>query len=218
MTETTAAVDRVTEEQVVLCSPDGAASGTAPKAVVHHRHTPLHLAFSCYVFDPAGRVLVTRRALTKGVFPGVRTNSCCGHPAPGESMRAAVRRRLRQELGVTADRVDLVLPTFRYRATAADGTVENELCPVYRVVTDDIALRPDAAEVDDAWWTPWAAFAGGGADEAGRPCRPDGTGRPDGDPLSPWAARQVARLTALGPDPAHWPLGEPSLLPSAAVP
>lgn len=189
------------EELVVLCSPDGRPTGTARKADVHHRDTPLHLAFSCYVFDPDGRVLVTRRARTKPTFPGVRTNSCCGHPGPGEAMDAAVRRRLLQELGVVAAQVDLILPAFRYRATAADGTVENELCPVYRVRTDAVRVYVDASEVDDAWWVPWPVFAD----------RHD-----PADPLSPWAADQVRQLAELGADPLRWPSGPAELLPVAA--
>jgi len=74
---------------VVLCAPDGSAAGTAPKETVHHRDTPLPLAFSCYLLDPAGRVLVTRLSHDKRTFPGVRTNSCCGHPSPGEGMGIA---------------------------------------------------------------------------------------------------------------------------------
>src|ERR1035438_8764051 len=147
------------EERVVLCAPDGSAAGSAPKSTVHHTDPPLHLAFSCYVFDPAGRVLVTRRALGKRTFPGVRTNSCCGHPAPGEGMRAAVLRRLRHELGIVPWELELILPTFRYRATAADGTVENELCPVYRARTVDLAVSVDPSEVAEAWWVPWGEFA-----------------------------------------------------------
>jgi isopentenyl-diphosphate delta-isomerase len=197
-----------TEERVVLCSPDGEVTGSASKATVHYHDTPLHLAFSCYVFDTTGRTLVTRRARTKAVFPGVRTNSCCGHPAPGEPMVAAVRRRLRQELGIVATNVDLILPTFRYRATAADGTLENELCPVYRVVTDRDTAWIEASEVDDAWWMPWPEFS----ESAGRTCPAWAT-----DPLSPWAVEQVAQLTPLGADPLRWPEGEPSLLPAAAL-
>ena len=189
------------EEWVVLCDPDGSPAGTAPKLTVHHRDTPLHLAFSCYVFDPAGRVLVTRRAHGKQTFPGVRTNSCCGHPAPGEGMRIAVRRRLRQELGVVPTELDLILPAFRYRATAADGTVENELCPVYRALTTDTRMTADPSEVDEAWWVPWTAFA----------VQVNRT-----DPLSSWGAQQVEQLNALGPDPFAWAAGDPAQLPSAA--
>jgi isopentenyl-diphosphate delta-isomerase len=191
------------EEWVVLCAPDGSACGTVPKAMVHHRDTALHLAFSCYVFDPAGRVLVTRRAHDKGTFPGVRTNSCCGHPAPGEGMRVAVRRRLRRELGIVPSEVELILPTFRYRATAADGTVENELCPVYRARTTDLAVSVDPSEVAEAWWVPWGEFA----------ARVDAT-----DPLSSWGAQQVELLSALGPDPFAWASGDMALLPAAATP
>lgn len=190
-------------ELVVLCAEGGEALGTHPKATVHHRDTPLHLAFSCYVFDRAGRVLVTRRAAVKKTWPGVRTNTCCGHPGPGEALPAAIRRRLRDELGLRGAgevAVELVLPRFRYRATMADGTVENELCPVYRAVVDDVSTAPDPAEVDDAWWVPWAEFAAA----------------PPADPLSPWAVEQVVALGALGPDPLAWPLGDPAQLPAAA--
>jgi isopentenyl-diphosphate delta-isomerase len=214
MTSTTAPAGPAAEEQVVLCSPRGDATGTAPKSAVHHRDTPLHLAFSCYVFDPHGRILVTRRSRAKSVFPGVRTNSCCGHPAPGEGMTAAVRRRLQQELGVVASGVDLILPTFRYRATAADGTVENELCPVYRAVTADDRLRPDVTEVDDAWWVPWTQFCTAATGDTAV----TGDGGDAADPLSPWATEQVRQLAALGPDPLRWPAGARELLPPAALP
>ena len=192
------------EELIVLCAPDGSAAGRLPKREVHHADTPLHLAFSCYLFDQESRVLVTRRALTKRTWPGVVTNSCCGHPGPGESMRAAIERRLDQELGVRPDSVELVLPRFRYRATMPDGTVENELCPVYRAcVRTPLPLHLDPTEVHDATWTPWAEYrAGALADPAS---------------VSPWSALQVADLDALGADPMGWPAGSDSELPPAAV-
>jgi isopentenyl-diphosphate Delta-isomerase len=95
------------------------------------------LAFSCYLFDGDGRVLLTRRALQKRTWPGVWTNSFCGHPSPGERTVDAVHRRGRQELGLRIDEAVCVLPDFRYRAVAADGTGENEICPVFCARADD---------------------------------------------------------------------------------
>jgi len=191
-------------EEVVLLDEDGVAIGTAPKAAVHHTATPLHLAFSCYVFDGDGNLLATRRAVGKATFPGVRTNSCCGHPAPGEPPADAVRRRVRQELGLEVGAVELLLPRFRYRAVAADGVVENEICPVFRALVTHPRPdpRPNPDEVERAWWLPWARWVAGGQDLA--------------DPPSVWAAEQLPQLVALGPDPLAWPAADPAQLPPAA--
>jgi isopentenyl-diphosphate Delta-isomerase len=149
-------VSAVTEE-VVLLDEAGNAIGSAPKATTHHAATPLHLAFSCYVFDADGRLLVTRRALDKPTFPGVWTNSFCGHPAPGEDFREAVRRRGEQELGLDLDELRLVLPAFRYQATMPNGVRENELCPVLTAVTSS-EPRPDPSEVAAVEWVAWTDF------------------------------------------------------------
>lgn len=139
------------DEQVVLIDDDGTPVGTADKATVHGADTPLHLAFSCHVRDASGRLLVTRRALSKRTWPGVWTNSFCGHPAPGEDLPAAVARRAFDELGITVSELRLVLPEFRYRAVDASGVVENELCPVFTAVTLD-PVQPDPNEVAEYRW------------------------------------------------------------------
>jgi isopentenyl-diphosphate Delta-isomerase len=169
-------------EQVVLLDEVGHAIGVADKATVHGPTTPLHLAFSCYGFDQAGRLLVTRRARHKLTFPGVRTNTCCGHPAPGEAVEDAVRRRLADELGVQAVDLRLVLPDFAYRASAG-GVEENERCPVY-VCTVVGEPRPRADEVESVEWWGWDAFLA--AARAGE--------------LSPWARLQAPLLDALRPE------------------
>jgi isopentenyl-diphosphate delta-isomerase len=138
-------------EQVVLLSEQGEPIGVADKAAVHTTDTALHLAFSCHVTNTDGLVLVTRRALTKLTWPGVWTNSFCGHPSPDESMEHAIARRARIELGIEVTAIEVVLPDFRYRAVDASGIVENEVCPVYRASTTD-AVRPNPDEVAEFEW------------------------------------------------------------------
>ena len=169
-------------EQVVLLSDDGAPIGVADKSAVHTEHTPLHLAFSCHVFDEEGRILVTRRALGKLTWPGVWTNSFCGHPAPGESMTDAVVRRAEAELGLELTALELALPDFRYLAIDASGIVENEICPVFTARAAS-AVHPNPDEVAEWHWadaselgtavelTPWA--------------------------FSPWLTLQLPQLQAL---------------------
>lgn len=145
-------------ELVVLVDPEGRPIGQAEKAATHHADTPLHLAFSCYLFDERGRLLVTRRALVKQVWPGAWSNSLCGHPAPGETTPQAIARRLSHELGMSARDVAVVLPNHRYRAPAFQGIVEHEFCPVYvaRAVGEP---DPNPTEVADFTWTPWQEYA-----------------------------------------------------------
>lgn len=138
-------------ELVVLLAEDGTPRGTQAKTEVHHAATPLHLAFSCHIFDADGRVLLTRRAIDKQTWPGVWTNSVCGHPGPDESMPAAISRRAYQELGLRVVGIEPMLPDFRYRAVDTSGVVENEICPVFTGMADG-AIHPDPAEVMDWQW------------------------------------------------------------------
>jgi isopentenyl-diphosphate Delta-isomerase len=170
----------VEEDMVMLCTPEGTAVGTRPKSKVHYYETPLHLAFSSYLFDENSNLLLTRRALTKSTWPGVITNSCCGHPTPNQPFAEAIEQRIKYELGLSATNIKPVLPTFGYRAEMAYGTVENELCPVFtaQVKPADLAFNP--AEVDSVEWVPWSTFA---------------TSVLSGDrEVSPWCKLQVAQL------------------------
>jgi isopentenyl-diphosphate delta-isomerase len=184
------------EDVVVLLDDDGRATGTAPRAGVHGASTPLHLAFSCYLFQGSS-LLLTRRSPAKVAFPGVWTNSVCGHPRPGEPLEDAVRRRARDELGADVVGLRLVLPSFRYRA-GADGVEENEICPVL-VGELAAAPRPDPAEVDQVALEPWEPFARAVLD-----------GTRD---VSPWCRLQVTELAALGAAPHDWATADPALLP-----
>ncbi len=156
----------VDEELIVLVDEGGEAIGTAEKWSSHHLTTPLHLAFSCYVFDAQGLFLVTRRARTKKVWPGVWTNSVCGHPAPGEPMTDAIQRRLHHELGMRAVDFELVLPRHRYRAPAFKGVVEHEFCPVF-LARATSRPRPNPMEVATFEWVRWTDFVRAAEQDAG---------------------------------------------------
>jgi isopentenyl-diphosphate Delta-isomerase len=170
------------EELVVLVDATGRPIGQSLKTEAHGTHTPLHLAFSVHVFDDLGRVLLTRRALSKRTWPGVWTNTCCGHPAPGEPMIDAVRRRLRFELGLHVGQLTCALPEFAYTATDASGIVENEICPVFeaRLLHPEPPLEANPDEVMDWEWVQWHDVA-----EAVR-LAPFA--------FSPWAVSQIGEL------------------------
>ena len=170
-------------DAVVLLDQQGNAIGFAPRLDVHTDATPLHLAFSSYLFDESGRLLLTRRALHKRTWPGVWTNSCCGHPLPQESQQEAVRRRVEEELGLSIEGLTLVLPDFRYRAVDASGVVENELCPVWVGRVSAGELRPDPDEVAEYAWVPWRDLV---SSIAATP-----------QAFSPWAVLQVPQVAAL---------------------
>lgn len=170
-------------DEVTLLSEDGVAIGVRAKDVVHTTDTPLHLAFSCHVLDRDGRLLVTRRALGKLTWPGVWTNSFCGHPRPDESMADAVHRRAAQELGLSLTDLRLALPDYRYRAVDASGIVENEICPVHIAIADGDFL-PDPDEVSEWAWVEPAGFADA---VAAAPFA-----------FSPWLVEQLPQLRAIG--------------------
>lgn len=171
-----------TGDDVVLVTDDGRPTGTAPRGSVHTDATPLHLAFSCWVTRPDGHVLLTRRALSKRTWPGVWTNSFCGHARPGETYAEAVHRHARHELGITVATLDPVLPGFRYRAVDASGVVENEICPVFAAVHDgDLTPNPD--EVMDLRWVPATEVAD--------------VVRAAPWTVSPWMVEQVTELGAI---------------------
>lgn len=144
------------EELIVLVNDKNEEIGVMSKLEAHHADTPLHRAFSCYVFNHKGEFLITQRAKSKKVFPGMWTNSCCGHPGPGESTEDAIRRRLQFELGLIPETLKIVLPNFRYRAKM-DGIVENEMCPVFLATVSD-EPKPNPDEVEQYQWMAWNDF------------------------------------------------------------
>ena len=176
-----------TEELIVLVDEAGAAIGAMPKALVHTGETPLHRAFSAYLFDDDGRLLVTRRALDKATFPGMWTNTVCGHPGPGEDDAAAIARRADFELGLGVGEVRPALPGYRYRAEFR-GVVENEICPVY-LGRFTGSTAPDPTEVAEWELLDWASFRRRQETEV--------------DAWSPWCREQARLIEAEGLVPAR---------------
>lgn len=170
-------------DDVVLLDDAGHACGIAPKATVHDDNTPLHLAFSCYLFDPSYRfVLLAQRAWSKRTWPGIWSNSCCGHPPPGMDISEAIVERVHYELGVQMSPPQLALPDFRYRAAMENGVVENEICPVYVGTIADVPT-PNPDEVAGYRWLPWTQLC----DEV----------LTDTRSVSPWCKLQVAKLAQM---------------------
>lgn len=148
-------------ELIVFVDEDGQPTGEiGSKQESHTATTRLHLAFSCYIFrKPGNDFLMTQRAISKRVWPGVWTNSLCGHPMPGETIEDAIRRRAKFELGLDdLEDITCVLPKYRYTTPQFNGIIENEFCPVYvAYVADDPDLNTD--EVEAYRWIAWKEYA-----------------------------------------------------------
>ena len=136
------------DEQVILVDADDDEIGISPKLRAHETGE-LHRAVSVFVFDADGRVLLQRRAAGKYHSAGLWSNTCCGHPRPGETARAAALRRLREEMGVEC----ALEPrgSFSYRAILGNGLVEHEIDHLF-VGTFQGSPAPDASEVAEWRW------------------------------------------------------------------
>jgi len=141
----------MTDDRVVRLDTDGRVTGTVGKEEAHR--TPLipHLAFSVFVFDLRGQLLLQRRSAEKTTFAGLWSNSCCSHPRPDEPLLASARRRVREELGVTVDAFELK-GGFWYRALDETGNGEHEYDLVLTCRIDPHDLDPDPHEVDEVVW------------------------------------------------------------------
>jgi isopentenyl-diphosphate delta-isomerase len=125
--------------------------GSAGKLDVH-RTGELHRAFSIFVFDPAGKVLLQRRADCKYHFAGLWSNTCCGHPRPGETTARAAARRLREEFGFSTPLAEIAQIVY-HAGDPVSGLVEHEYLHVFRG-TFTGAPRPDPEEIGAYRWLP----------------------------------------------------------------
>jgi len=121
-------------EQVVLVDEQDHPIGLMEKQAAHV--TPhLHRAFSVFIFNSKGELLLQQRALTKYHSPGLWTNTCCSHPRDGETLEEATSRRLMEEMGMTCEMHEVY--TFIYKAPVGQGLTEHEFDHVWIGQSDD---------------------------------------------------------------------------------
>lgn len=137
------------DELLILVDEDDREIGHLDKAACHDGDGILHRAFSLFVFNDEGRLLLQRRSLEKRLWPGYWSNSCCSHPRRGEEMEDAVERRLFEELGMTS-RFEFLFK-FVYHAPFGDAGAEREVCSVFVGRSDD-PVRANANEVAEWRW------------------------------------------------------------------
>lgn len=147
------------EHLVELVDTGGQPTGSATVEQAHREPGQLHRAFSVFLRDADGRVLLQQRAAVKTRFPLRWANTCCGHPTPGEAPAVAARRRLVEELGITDVTLAEVGVYSYYAEDPATGRVEYEYDHVLLGdLPADRTLRPDPDEVADCRWIPVPAL------------------------------------------------------------
>ena len=166
-------------EALILVDSSDREVGYLDKSAAHDGDGVLHRAFSLFIFDAAGRLLLQQRARGKRLWPGYWSNSCCSHPRKGETMDEAVHRRLEQELGMTAQ-LDFAYK-FEYHAPFGNLGSEHELCWVYvgRTTSEPVI---NTTEIMDWRWIEPSALTRAIADEPSR--------------YTPWLKMEWERLTS----------------------
>lgn len=140
----------MSDERVILVDNLDNAIGEMDKLEAH-RQGKLHRAFSVFILNDSGDMLVHKRALEKYHSGGLWTNACCSHPRPGESVLVAANRRLQEEMGMSAKLDSLY--HFTYLAKFENGLIEHELDHVLLGYTE-ADPDPQPAEVMDYRWIP----------------------------------------------------------------
>ena len=131
-------------ELLILVDTDDREIGNLSKAECHDGDGVLHRAFSLFLFNGLGELLLQRRSAEKRLWPKYWSNTCCSHPRRGESMSVATRRRLQDELRIETS-LEFIYK-FSYTAEFGSAGSENELCHVYLGLVDD-AVAPNVHEI-----------------------------------------------------------------------
>lgn len=135
-------------EQLILVDHDDRVLGVGEKLQVH-REGALHRAFSIFIFNSENQLLLQKRAQTKYHTAGLWSNTCCGHPRPGESILDAAHRRLKEEMNFDCTLQEIF--KFKYRAELENNLIEHEYDYVV-VGKFDTDPMPNPSEVEDWRW------------------------------------------------------------------
>jgi len=138
------------DESLILVDSNNTVLGHKPKVDCHRGNGILHRAFSIFLFNSAGDIMLQQRSRQKQLWPGYWSNSCCSHPRRGETVDQAAARRLYEELAAAAPLVYLY--RFEYHARFHDIGSEHELCTVY-AARSDAPIHVNANEVADWHFT-----------------------------------------------------------------
>ncbi|NWB26761.1 isopentenyl-diphosphate Delta-isomerase [Pseudomonas gingeri] len=136
------------EETLILVDEDDCETGSAHKLFIHQQGLR-HRAFSIFIFDEQGCLLLQQRALGKYHSQGLWTNTCCGHPRLGEQTHAAAQRRLFEEMGLTCPLKKVA--SLLYREQVSNDLIEHEFDHLF-VGTSD---APPAANPEEALAWKW---------------------------------------------------------------
>lgn len=134
--------------EVILVDEQDRQTGVMEKMEVH-RKALLHRAFSVFIFNSQGEMLLHKRAAAKYHSPGLWTNACCSHPGPGQSTEAAAQKRLQEEMGFITPLTKAF--AFVYKAEFDNGLTEYEYDHVFTGVYDG-PIQPDPGEVSDFYY------------------------------------------------------------------
>ena len=134
------------KDLLILVDESDKASGFKSKSECHEGNGTLHRAFSVFIFNPLGQLLIQKRSSNKELWDLHWSNSCCSHPQKNQQMEVAVKRRLKEELGIECP--VHYLYKFTYHAKYKDLGSEHELCHVY-VGLFDGEIKANPEEIDD---------------------------------------------------------------------
>jgi isopentenyl-diphosphate delta-isomerase len=139
---------KMPEEYVILVDENDNELGSMEKIEAHEKAV-LHRAFSIFIFNNAGQMMLQRRALSKYHSPGLWTNTCCSHPRPGETLEQATQRRIVEEMGFQCEMREIF--HFIYKSPFDHGLTEHELDHVFMgLYNEDPVINPE--EVEEWKW------------------------------------------------------------------